>query len=357
MEELITIFYMGKQNANFVLDLNKQKNNVFYNIKYLIWILSVIIFSKTKPVDLKEVNFSYNKVHDKFLNFKGVKISHSSEISKIYLIKKNNTIMSNFNTGYRVVLLIRGIGLGIKYKIKIRDMCYWLDFIFIYTFIIKNKISKINICGHYDRYATWISYICKRQNVNFNISQHGALSNYKLPNKIYCDNFYLFNYIEEKVVKEYLIINDSCNFIIKGFKTNLKFINIDKNKKIVYIGIASQPKFTDKTIDIVRYISKEFGERVRVIVYPHFREDLNKYKDIENMANLQVYIEQKHKNIDILLTYYSTIIYDYMSVGFEGKYICMPPEKTYMSFFELENLEVLSGKQQLNEYISNLIVS
>lgn len=347
MKDLITVFNKGNKNGEFVLKINNQSNNLSFKTKYIIWLISIIFFSKRKCIDLKEVNFSYSKVHDKFFMKNNVKITHGGEIYNFYKIKKCNTIMCNFNIINRNNIILKSLYYFIRYKIEKKYIFMWIDFMFINEFIIKNNINIINICGHYDRYTTWITYICKKNNIMINISQHGAMAKYRLPYKIYCNNFYAFNITEKYFIKKNLIENIDCNFIIKGFKTNLIFKTLKKDEKKIYLGIASQPKFTKSTIEIINYINYMYKDKVKILLYPHFREDIEQYQSIVKEKKCELYLNEKHKDVDVLLTYYSTIIYDFVSINSNSIYVCYPPEGIFMSFFEMKNLKVIYQKKDL----------
>lgn len=86
---------------------------------------------------------------------------------------------------------------------------------------------------------------------------------------------------------------------------------IDKRYKAI-IAISSQDKHLWNTMELINYLVPNMDESILWVVYPHYREYIGLLSIyIPQCRNLVISKIERHKNIGILITFYSTIVYDF----------------------------------------------
>lgn len=352
------IFKKGMINKAFFeekYDIKKVSNK-----KYIVW-LSCFILLSPKRIDKKnnKIKIVYTILQEKILNnHNDYSIVYTGQyLNSLKVLKQNNSIISYLNYLSRFKILVNSLKKGIELKIKLKVFPMWIEYCYLYEFINNNKLDEILIAGHFDRYATWISYICKNLNIKFKISQHGAIDFIDLPYKIHCDEFYVFNKYEADIVEHIILNREKCKIIEKGFKSSISFESINKveDKKIL-IAIASQDALTNLTLELIEEIEFKFKDyNFELIIYPHYRESDDRYKEVIKKYN-NIYIEKskRYDNVDLLITFYSTIVYDYLD--FDVQIMCLAPENINMSFFKHEKVSLYRSKENMYEDIKGMLM-
>jgi hypothetical protein len=207
------------------------------------------------------------------------------------------------------------------------------------------------VCGHYDRYTTWLSNIANFKNSEFEILQHGVVGIPNLPHKIFCSKVHGFNESEINKFKKYIIANDTCQYVNKGFQSHVTFKEYNDENKYI-IGIASQYNYaeTKQVIDEVLKIDKD----ILIAVMLHPRESSKEYRKYKSESNVRIEATRKISNIDILIVFTSTLLYDYLYNDYNGRIICI--QKDDFSF-DITNDKIIyaSSINQLNEIVRELI--
>lgn len=358
---LIKCFFAGIENSEYYNKKHNTKKSLFCYIMYYFWLVMFIILSKKKPFNHREIAFIYANIHERMLkdiglnNNKNVYIGLTLKTLKDIKIKTN--VLNSFSIIFRIKMVNDALKLYFKEGLPLKYLAFWIDFYLIYCFIDTIKPNKIIISGHFDRYATWISYLSNYRKTSFSIVQNGAIEKVELPNKIYCNFFYVFNKDEKKMIEKYIVKNKECKYIFKGFKSNIKFSFFNKKKRNgILIGIASQDLYTSKTIELIEFfLQLKINNDVFLIIYPHPREDYKIFtKIMKKHKNIYVSKKTKHINIDILITFFSTIVYDYLEVNKNTKIICYPPKNLQMSFFYNKNITIIKKTNELEAIIKDV---
>lgn len=337
---------------NFLPQISKekiQKDIIIVKIKIILQIILSFLFSffiKRKKID-EYIKIIYAPSHKKILDKKeGFEIKWGRSLNKIQNIFSENNICVHIS----LKKYIKNIFIYYKYM-KLNEIIYFLEFLIFFQFIKENKIQKIFIAGHQDRLATWLSYLSYDSKIKFCISQHGIMTDIKVPKKIYADFVEVYNEEEKKFFENYLIRNKNSKYIIKGIESTLNLKKLDiKGEKI---GFFSQYGETENTIRIVNEINKNFPN-LKIFVSPHPLEQKNKFKELKLLKNV-ILTEDKYINFDIIITYRSTIIYDYISEkNFVGDIIAYPLNfKHKFAFGYLRRVKVVYEEKNLLSEIEN----
>lgn len=358
-KDILECFYAGIENYNYYNNKHKSKKKKLYRLKYLIWLITLILFSPKKCLTNLDIYFIYGDLHEKIFSdiVSDKKVYLGLALNSYKKIFNNKGIMCLYSLNKRLKILIEASKLFFMQGLSFKFVHFWIEFYYIYKFLEETKPKQVNVAGHFDKYTTWISYISNKVNVQFNISQHGAIEKVDLPKKIYCSNFYVFNEYEKEFINNYLLLNDDCNFYIKGFKSHVKFQKYESSDNAYVIGIASQDLYTKETIKLVNFINDlQLNKKIEIIIYPHSRENINEYnKIIKENHNLKLYPKIRHKDLHVLVTFFSTIIYDYLESDTNIKLICFPPDNVEMSFFKNKKIDVVRNIDQLKKVLTNII--
>lgn len=354
----LEIFRSGVKNfedfkKNFMPQISQKKikkDIVLIKIKILIQIFIAFLFSffmKNKKIN-KKIKIVYAKSHEKILNKKDV-----IELKWGRSLKQVQDIFSEKNLCIYVSIgdYIKNIFKYYKY-LKLNEIIYFLEFLIFFLLVKENNIEKIFIAGHQDRIATWLSFLSYNSKIQFCISQHGIMTDIKVPTKIYANFVETYNEEEKIFFKNYLIKNNNCEYLIKGLENtlNLKTTDIQGEK----VGFFSQYGETMNTIRIVKKINKVFPN-LKIFVSPHPLEEQNKFKELKLLKNVIV-TNNKYINFDIIITYRSTIIYDYISEKeFEGAVIAYPLDFQHrFAFGCLSRVKVVYKEKELLEQIEDI---
>lgn len=211
-------------------------------------------------------------------------------------------------------------------------LCEWCFFNALILFLNESIINSISIAGHYDKYATWVSYLAKEIGIYLTISQHGANCKHNLPNKIPADRVEVFSKAEEEMFRTTILNPDETKFNIKGFKSSLTFTQ--GNFKNRTVAIASQPGYEERVIKLIETI-KSIDESIEVIVYSHPTDRFRK-GGLTLKRNEQCRLEHQARywDVDYLIVFTSTLAYDYWSCEqFTGKVLCFYDDNCIVALY------------------------
>lgn len=357
-EKDLKIFEAGIENFEdfkykFLPDIDREQcKKEIKKLKIILFffsLLNIIFGKKRRDYELCKIKLTYAKSHSRILsNYSEYnEIIWGRNISTLRELKSVNNLIGYVNRK----VIFKGLLKGIKY-IGLRNIPYYLEFLIIKNLLDNNDIKEVIIAGHQDRQATWLSYLCQEKEIIFIISQHGILSSLGAPNKIYADKVFSYNVFEEEFFKNYLIKNRDCKYFIKGLESTFDVKEL--NNGLFNIGIFSQYGETLETLKLVKYLKKIPEKNCNLIVYPHPREDKKVYEKLKNQGVNVSY--EKHSDIDVLLTYRSTIIYDYKSLEkFKGKILYYPKDFKYdLAFEKVDNIIKINTPEEVLSRIKEI---
>lgn len=83
------------------------------------------------------------------------------------------------------------------------------------------------------------------------------------------------------------------------------------------------------------------GKRIKVIAFPHYREKERQYRNIKKEhPELLIETNDRYSNIDLLITFYSTIVYDFWSVNPKLNVKCLRIPGYEPGYYGRSNVEV-----------------
>ena len=333
---------------------------VGYKLKYIIWYFILIFVSPYKTVTSDKFIGAMTPVNEKRLKSfckSDEYYSFARLNSKLRDMKSNRSILSPLKLRERIKLTINAISFYFRHKQRLNgNLHYILEYYAIAEFMIRFRPKEVISPCLYDRYCTLLSYLAHGYEILTIGVQDGAAININVPYKIYCDKMYAFDDYEAGVIKKF-IKNDDCKFEMTGFVSYLHWAAYPKKQKKV-IAIASQDWFVDRTMELIERMAGALCEdEFDLIVYPHYRESISQYKEIRNrFPGIKIETEVRHSNIDLLVTFYSTIVYDFWSVSSNLKVACIQIPGYSPTYYGRENVKVFCSSEELIQYIKSDIL-
>lgn len=217
----------------------------------------------------------------------------------------------------------------------------WLEYQLLKDIFDGDLFDNVYSFGHYDEFTYWLTTLCEEHKYKYTMYQHGVvIDNIIIPNKIYCNELHVFNKYSEKVFKNNIIKNTNCNYCIDGFKTNIDFKQITKEDNIKYVGIVDQtfPEWLKYMTDCVSGLE---GYIAVVMLHPLSPENI-----LEDSDSVIV-TREKYDNLDCVIADFSTLVLDYVSIGYKGTIICTDKEaceglfgEYNLKYVEKENIRI-----------------
>lgn len=339
-ETSLSIFIKGISNNEF---FNRRDEGTSY-VKNLLKILRLFMYRLSmghkKKLNSSSLQLSWYPLHEKVLSqYKGEKVA---------LLAQKNSLGSQSFLSYLSFSKLLHIICSTPDCVRKKGLMYdWFFFNAISIFLVDSPIKSIIIAGHYDKYATWLSYLSKELGLHFTISQHGANSKYNLPYKIPANRVETFSKAEEDMFKATILDPEKTDFYIKGFKTSLIFTKGNFERRT--IAIASQPGYEEKALMIIKSL-RSLDKDLNIIVYSHPSDLFRKEQMILNIDNCRLEHRERYWNVDYLIVFTSTLAYDYWSCDmFTGKVICYYDATCLVALYDDERSIVIYPETYLNQ--------
>ncbi len=344
-ETSITIFKKGITNSEF---FSKKSEGISHlkNFLKIIRLISYRLISGRKQLSFDSVLLVWIPLHEKILK------SHPGEI--VVLLDHKNALSGysylSYIPFYQIIKAIFSVPPEVRKEGLSRDWCFFKTLI---LFLNNSNLKNITVAGHYDKYATWVSYLAKEMGIYMTISQHGANSKFNLPHKIPANKVEVFSKAEEEMFRTTILNPDDTVFYIKGFQSSLTFTQ--GNFKNRTVAIASQPGYEERVIKLIETI-KSINESINVIVYSHPSDSFRKgVSSLENDVNLHLEHYARYWDVDYLIVFTSTLAYDYWSCEkFSGKVLCYYDEKCIVALYNDERGTVIYPETCLHQLKSIL---
>ena len=357
-KQLLEAFLASIANHEKCSSGEEKKRGFGYKCKYLMWYLLLIFFSPRKEVTYDTFAACMTPVNERRIrDFSGLRELYrfAKLNSSFSTIKRNISVLSSYSLIHRVGILKSGIGFYIRYKKELRGYIHFiLEYYSIATFLNDYHFDKYITSGMYDRYCTLFSYLGRMNGARLIGVQDGAAVNIDVPAKVYCDEMNCFDEFESNILRKF-IKNSDCKYIYTGFKSILTWSDFKRSGKKV-LAIASQDWFTSKTIELIEEMMKsDIPDFWDVIVFPHYRETEEPYKQVrEKYPSLIIEHKNRYRNMDLLITFYSTIVYDFWSVNKELEVFCLRIPGYIPGYYDRSNVHVFDAPHDLVEWVRHI---
>ena len=350
-KQLVQAFRASIANHEKCSSGEEKKRGIRYKIKYIIWYLLLTFFSPHRNVGgcvfaacMTPVNENRIKKFGNLTDlYRFAKLNASFDA-----VCKNISVLSGYSLVKRINILCSAIAFYKRNKKTLKGYLHFsLEYYAIAYFLNDRKFRRYLTPGMYDRYCTLFSYLGRINGATLIGVQDGAAVSIDVPAKVYCDVMNCFDEFESRILRKF-IRNQDCKFVYTGFTSVLTWSEYKRTGKKV-MAIASQDWFTGKTLELVSSImDSDIPEKWDVILLPHYRESREIYKDIrEKYANLIIEHDKRYKNIDLLVTFYSTIVYDFWSVNKDLKVLCLKIPGYEPGYYERPNVSVYEDMSEL----------
>ncbi len=346
-EVLVTIFEKGIANNEFF----SRKEDSFRLLKSWLKILRFFLYriscGKKKKLNQTSLLLVWFPLHEKIL------CQHDGE--EVVLLAQKNSLNGlsylSYISFFKLLLPLFSTPINI-YK---RGLNYdWIIYRALLYFLEDNKVDTLTIAGHYDKYATWISYLAKEKGIYLTISQHGANCKHNLPYKIPANRVEVFSKAEEEMFRTTILKPNETEFYIKGFHSTLKFKKGGFKDRT--IAIASQPGYEERVINLIEMIN-EIDNDINIIVYSHPADSFrNGCQTLGNRKRCRLEHQDRYWDVDSLVVFTSTLAYDYWSCEeFTGKVLCCYDKSCVVALYDDERGIVIYPEtcyQQLKDFFA-----
>lgn len=344
-------------NGEFCNRLSNTNKENLYVVKYYGWLVLLTLLSPHRAIYNKIFVAVQTKVNEKRLNDftkQDLYFKYANLNKSLNEIKCNISVLSPYKFKERLNIISRAVRFYKENRGRLEGyLHYVIDYYTIAYYIICNDIEKIVSSGMYERYCTFLSYLGKGIDIEIIGVQDGAAIDVDVPSKIYCNKMYVFDEFEKNIIKKF-IANADCKFFLTGFTSTIKWDYLNTEKKI--LAIASQDWFTDKTLKIAERIMDVIDLKViQPVIFPHPRENISDYRQLQRKYPDLIVTNSKYKNVDILITFYSTIVYDFWTVNSKLKILCFPIDGFRPSYYDRENVIVADEDIDLRNLIKENI--
>lgn len=230
-----------------------------------------------------------------------------------------------------------------------------IDFQLASTFISKH--CEIYTAGHFDVYTSIASLLREKSIISrLNGQQHGLFEKFTpaVPNKLFFDTFKLLFVESKKYFNYYLSANPQCIISYNGIFFSPEFIFPFKEEKTFVLAYALQDDDYQSDLQNVTHITSCIkGKNIKLIIYPHPNNRYTTLKELSFTDNIYIYPTDRHKNIDAIITRYSTIGIDYAKIGIPAIYLA---SQDSVCIFDGNNalINVIRNHDELDKIIDDL---
>lgn len=349
----------ASENAAFYRSKDGKNKSAIYQIKYFCWVLALILMSPHKEIKGDETVWVFSKIAEK-------RISSYIGNAAVFRLGLYNSSIRNLHTNisvispYSPILRIKLAVLGVRLFCKDNLGCNlgeYLEYFFIVNYLFNHQINHVYLNHACERYNTLITHVCFELGIEIILIQDGAAIGLNFPNKLFANKAYVFDLFEEKILRKY-VSNKDCKFKHIGFCSTINWKTFSKSRNIKLIAIASQDWHTSQTNILVKELLKVIeGSNTLLIVYPHYRESRKDFAAFNSCDNVLIEPHSRYKNIDILITFYSTIVYDYWSVNPDLEVLCQRIHGYTPAYYYRNNVKVFNSASDLSLYVQTLLNS
>ncbi len=313
--EVIRIFTDGIDNilATDIKEIEKA-NYKLRTLKMILFYIITALFSKKKDLT-NQIYFigRPDKEHVFSQNYSGSKIYRQRCINNFKDIRNKTTTISVFKRNERLKLIFQSINIGRKLIkqsiIKKEYLSYWVDFYIMWRFLEAERPDLVIHRFHYDEKATWIGELKKGLKYDVYIYQHGVVTGeLNLPHRILADRFFCFDQYSMNYFKKEVLDDDIQEVTVYDFPDTIEFTvtsEVTKYKHIIGIAEQCDEKWTTNLVRGI--IEKNNDCMVYIMLHPQSRAD---YSCFDKYSNIKA-TTKKIENLDIIVTYNSTLIIDY----------------------------------------------
>ncbi len=351
-EQSLTSAIMASiDNYRFQRQHNATDRTNLYKAKYICWIGLSILFSPRIKINNNRFVAVITSIGEKRIEelYPNEDIFRFARLNDSFAnLMLNRSVLSPYGRLKRIGVLCDSLAFFWRHRNELKKYVHFsIEYYFIANYLCHFSIDEIVFQGVYDRYNTFFSYIGKALGIRLVAVQDGACIVSSIPRKLHCDKVFCFNEFEEENYRK-IVESNSCEYVHIGYRSLIKWSRFYDSSKFI-IGIASQDWLTSKTMEIIDALmnysqSKEYI----VILFPHYRESLLSYQEvIKKYPQLIVEDRYRYSNINVLITYYSTIVYDFWNINEDIKIVCYRIPGFDAAYYKSERVHICQNTEEL----------
>ena len=251
----------------------------------------------------------------------------------------------------------RGVNFEIFCRLCNIGYLSFADYLLHYMALKKLGRVEVAIASQFEIYVSFLSTY-RKIGLEFLLVgyQHGLFELPPEPHQycpIHFDEYYfLFRESEPWFVKNFLS-NPNCIIKHREHQSTITWKNVDRegfDKVLAYAAQDSLP-YDLKIIDTLLFYAEDTNALLLIYFHPDYGDFPLQHRT--ESRNLKVFLRERHKNIDLLITRYSTLAMEYRS-GLGVKVMFVPGNDS-MCIFESGDVPICRDMEQIQTTLNRLL--
>lgn len=215
--------------------------------------------------------------------------------------------------------------------------------------LVESEIESIFITNSIDRYSRLWHVLRRKYGIRVNYVQHGFFTDFGEVPKVEVDSVHLLREFSRSYVPKFFQnVPDDEIYILPNNKTSDKKWQIADSESIAYACMPTNHKLN---VEIIQSLAQAYSE-FTVFVYPHPRENIDKYKSLKlKCANIKI-TRDRHSNIRKLYLRVSSIGYEYYEKEIPVYYLNFEGHKT--DYMELSASAIFDSYEEFSKSLDEL---
>lgn len=233
------------------------------------------------------------------------------------------------------------------------------DYILQYMALKKLGRVEVAIASQFEVNASFLSTY-RDIGLDFSLVgyQHGLFELPPEPHQyvpIHFDEYHLLFRESEPWFVKYLLGNPDCVITYRRHTSHISWHTLERQSfdKVIAFAAQDSTPYDLKIIDTLLSYAEDTNALLLIYFHPNYRDFPLQHR--AESRNLKVFLRERHKNIDLLVTRYSTLAMDYRC-GLGVKILFVPGSDS-VCIFESGNVPICRDLKQMQTVLTKLLDS
>ena len=231
------------------------------------------------------------------------------------------------------------------------------DYILQYMALKKFECVEVSIAGQFDLNASFLS-IYRTTGLDFSLLgyQHGLFELPPEPHQytpIYFDEYHLLFRESEPWFVNHFLDNPECVIKYRKHSAHINWHTLDHQSfdKVIAFAAQESTPYDLKIIDTVLSYAEDRNALLLIYLHSNYRDFFLQHRI--KSRNLKIFLRERHKNIDLLITRYSTLAMDYRTEL--GINVLFVPGSDSVCILESGNMPICRDLTQMHTTLAKLL--
>ncbi|MFC3150304.1 hypothetical protein ACFOEK_04645 [Litoribrevibacter euphylliae] len=286
--------------------------------------------------------------------------NHSIDYNSSQVLNLNYQTPLEFSRNYHLLSVLKLMSVlygGLLFSNKFRKygisrgeaLLFSFEYAFIYDVLVNHNVSLAFSFGTFCRRMQFIGVICKRNNIEHEVYQHGALRKLDGIKRTYITKFHMKFSEKSEILNSYFIgYKGDDDYVVSTLNREPKFKQTP-GRISDSIYFATNPNHLEINLSLVKLLVDNFPH-LTVYVSPHPREDFSEYLDLYPGNSNYIVTGDKFKGCSLYIFRPSSIIVEASEE--EIPFVVYLSEKDrYEHYMEGVSLGVLKGLDGIELFV------